>query len=195
MPAYAANRVALVIEDGAYQNVPLLPNPSNDAIDISAALQRVASQVKLLTNVSYGGTRRALIDFSRQAQGAEIAVIYFAGHRMIPVDAQLEADVNVLNEAIGLQSMTCVVSNTTKLGLVILDACRSNPFISKMRSMNVSYAMDEPSDNILLAYAARDAPRPRMVSVETAPSHNPCSRTSRCPASKSGFCSQPCATS
>jgi len=168
--APTGSRVALVIGNSTYQNAPLLPNPSRDATDISAALQRLSFQVKLLTNVTYDGMRRGLIDFSRQAQGAEIAFIYFAGHGMeiggenwlIPVDAQLETDVNVANETIGLQSMTRAVSNTTRLGLVVLDACRSNPFIPKMHTTNVTRAVDrgfsrvEPSENVLVAYAARD---------------------------------------
>jgi len=170
MPASAGNRVALVIGNSAYQNAPLLSNPGNDASDIAAALQRLSFQVKLLNNATYDGMRRALIDFSRQAQGAEIAFVYFAGHGMeiggenwlIPVDAQLETDVNVANEAIGLQSMTRAVSNTSRLGLVVLDACRSNPFVPKMKTTNVSRAVDrgfsrvEPTDNVLVAYSARD---------------------------------------
>ncbi|WP_454620412.1 caspase family protein [Bradyrhizobium cenepequi] len=170
MPAYAGDRVALVIGNGSYQHAPLLANPSNDASDISVALERLSFKVTLLINGSYDGTRRALIDFGRRAQGAEIAIIYFAGHGiqiggenwLIPIDAQLETDINVANEAISLQSMARAVSNTSKLGLVILDACRTNPFIPKMRSTNMSRAVDrgfsrvEPSDNVLIAYAARD---------------------------------------
>src|ERR1700731_4436455 len=111
--------------------------------------------------------RRALIAFGQQARGAEIAVIFFAGHGiqiggenwLIPVDAQLATDLNVANETIGLQSLTRAVSNTTKPGPVMVDACRSNPFLPKMQSTNLSRAVErgfmrvEPSDNVLVAYA------------------------------------------
>jgi hypothetical protein len=170
MPANAGTRVALVIGNSAYQNVPFLPNPVNDANDLSTSLKRLDFDVKTLTNARYDDMRRALIEFGQQARGAEIAVIFFAGHGiqiggdnwLIPVDAQLATDLNVANETIGLQSLTRAVSNTTKLGLVMLDACRSNPFLPKMQSTNLSRAVDrgfsrvEPSDNVLVAYAARD---------------------------------------
>jgi hypothetical protein len=170
IPANAATRVALVIGNSAYQNVPFLPNPVNDASDLSASLKRLSFDVRTLTNARYDDMRRALIDFGQQARGAEIAVIFFAGHGiqiggenwLIPVDAQLATDLNVANETIGLQSLTRAVSNTTKLGLVMLDACRSNPFLPKMQSTNLSRAVErgfmrvEPSDNVLVAYAARD---------------------------------------
>lgn len=170
VPANAGTRVALVIGNSAYQNVPFLPNPVNDANDLSASLKRLDFDVRTLTNAHYDEMRRALIDFGQQARGTEIALIFFAGHGiqiggenwLVPVEAQLATDLNVANETIGLQSLTRAVSNTSKLGLVILDACRSNPFLPKMQSTNLSRAVErgfsrvEPSDNVLVAYAARD---------------------------------------
>src|SRR5882672_10084036 len=114
--------------------------------------------------------RRALISFGQQARGAEFALIFFAGHGMeiggenwlIPIDAQLTTDLDVSSESIGLQTLTRAVSNTTKLGLIILDACRSNPFLPKMQRTNLTRAVDrgfarvEPNENILVAYSARD---------------------------------------
>ena len=170
MPAGAATRVALVIGNSVYQHVPLLPNPVNDAADLSASLKRLDFDVRTVTNARYDDMRRALIDFSQKASGAEIAVIFFAGHGvqidgenwLIPVDAQLATDLNVANETIGLQSLTRAVSSTSRLGLVVLDACRNNPFLPKMQGKKLSRAVDrgfsrvEPSDNVLVAYAARD---------------------------------------
>lgn len=168
--AFAASRVALVIGNGAYQNVPLLPNPVNDAMDLTASLTRLGFSVKMLANTKYDEMRRALVEFGEQARGAEIALVFFAGHGiqmggenwLIPIDARLATDLNVANETIGLQSLTRAVSNTSKLGLVILDACRTNPFLPKMQTTNVSRAVErgfsrvEPSDNVLIAYSARD---------------------------------------
>jgi hypothetical protein len=168
--ANAESRVALVIGNSAYKNAPFLPNPINDATDVSASLQRLGYTVKTLTNANYDDMRRALIDFGRQARGVDLAVIFFAGHGiqmggenwLIPSDAQLATDLDVANEAISLQAVTRAVSTTTELGLVILDSCRINPFLSKMQSTNVSRAVErgfsrvEPSDNVLVAYSARD---------------------------------------
>jgi hypothetical protein len=167
--ANAAARVALVIGNGAYQNAPALPNPLNDATDVSASLRRLGFEVKTLQNASFDEMRRALIAFSQGARGAELAIIFFAGHGMemngenwlVPIDGQLISDLDVPNEAIGLQQFTQAVSHTSRLGLVILDACRNNPFLNKMqrvtskRDGSRGLARVEPSDNVLVAYAAR----------------------------------------
>jgi hypothetical protein len=181
--ARAQTRVALVIGNSAYQHVPLLRNPVNDATDVSASLKRLGFTVNTLINASYDEMRRALIDLGRQARGAELAVIYFAGHGiqmagdnwMIPVDAQLASDLDVANEAIGLASLTRAVSNTTRLGLVILDACRNDPFIARMqmtrmlRTVERGLSRVEPSDNVLVAYAARDGTTARDGSGRNSP--------------------------
>ena len=165
-----ARRPRVVIGNSAYQHVPFLRNPVNDANDVSASLTRLGFTVTTLINASYDEMRRALIDLGRQGRGAELAVIYFAGHGiqmagdnwMIPVDAQLASDLDVANEAIGLASLTRAVSNTTRLGLVILDACRNDPFLTRMqmtrmlRTVERGLSRVEPSDNVLVAYAARD---------------------------------------
>jgi len=181
--ARAGTRVAFVIGNSAYQNGPLLPNPVNDAHDVSASLRRLGFTVNTLINAKFDDMRRALIEFTRQARGAELAVIFFAGHGiqmggenwLIPIDAQLASDLDVANEAIGLQSMTRAVSNTTRLGLVILDACRNNPFLPGMQITNVSRAVErglsrvEPSDNVLVAYSARDGTTARDGSGRNSP--------------------------
>ena len=100
-----------------------------------------------------------------------MAAVYFAGHGMeisgenwlIPVDAELKRETDAANEAVSLRSVMLQVSNTTSLGLVILDACRNNPFAAKMhRSLALRAAHRrglgpiEPVGNVLVAYAARD---------------------------------------
>lgn len=168
--ASGGRRVSLVIGNGQYENVAFLANPINDATDLSAALRRLNFSTKTIINAKYDDMRRALIDFGRDALGADLAVVFFAGHGiemggenwLIPVDARLTSDLDVSNEAIGLQAVVRAVSNTTKLGLVVLDACRSNPFVPRMRTTSLTRAVDrgfsriEPSDNVLVAYAARD---------------------------------------
>ncbi|MBR0721311.1 caspase family protein [Bradyrhizobium manausense] len=169
--ATESRRVALVIGNGAYRNVPTLTNPPNDASDIAAALSRLGFTVALATNAGFDDMRRRLIAFGRDAAGADMAAVYFAGHGMeingenwlIPIDAELKRDTDAANEAINLQSVMLQVSNTTSLGLVILDACRNNPFAARMnRSMATRAAPTsglgriEPVGNVLVAYAARD---------------------------------------
>ena len=171
-PALAdGKRVALVIGNSTYRNVPTLPNPANDAADIAAALNRLGFAVTLLTNASFDQMRRGLIALGRDAAGADMAAVFFAGHGMeisgenwlIPVDAELKKDTDAANEAVSLRSVILQVSNTTSLGLVILDACRNNPFVAKMsRSLALRAVIGgglgriEPVGNVLVAYAARD---------------------------------------
>ncbi|TWA99873.1 caspase family protein [Bradyrhizobium stylosanthis] len=169
--AAEGRRVALVIGNGAYRNVPVLLNPPNDASDIAAALKRLGFTVSLATNASFDEMRRGLIALGREAAGADMAAVYFAGHGMeingenwlIPVDAELKRDTDAANEAINLHSVMSQVSNTTSLGLVILDACRDNPFAARMKRSIATRAATtgglgriEPVGNVLVAYAARD---------------------------------------
>ena len=171
-PASAdGKRVALVVGNSAYRNVPELPNPANDAGDVAAALNRLGFSVTLIANASFEEMRRGLIALGREAAGADMAVMYFAGHGMemsgenwlIPIDAELKKDIDAENEAISLRSVMLHVSNTTSLGLVVLDACRNNPFAAKMhRALALRAATAgglgriEPVGNVLVAYAARD---------------------------------------
>lgn len=169
--AAEGKRVALVIGNGAYRNVPALQNPPSDARDIAAALRRLGFAVDLITNAGFDDMRRALIALGREAAGADMATVYFAGHGMeisgenwlIPTDAELKRDTDAANEAVSMQSVMLQVSSTTSLGLVILDACRNNPFAARMsRSMatraspRAGLGRIEPVGNVLVAYAARD---------------------------------------
>ncbi|WJR81281.1 caspase family protein [Bradyrhizobium sp. NP1] len=171
-PAAAdGKRVALVIGNSAYRNVPALPNPQNDAGNVAAAFKRLGFAVTFITNASFDDLRRSLIALGRDADGADMAAVYFAGHGMeisgenwlIPVDAELKKDTDAESEAISLRSVILQVSNTTSLGLVILDACRNNPFAAKMNRSLALRAISggglgriEPVGNVLVAYAARD---------------------------------------
>ena len=115
-------------------------------------------------------TRRALRDFADRARDADIAVIYYAGHGievdgsnyLIPVDARLERDTDVYDEAFSLDRILIAVEPARKLRLVILDACRDNPFAKSMkrtvasRAIGQGLAKVEPtSPNVLIAYSAK----------------------------------------
>src|SRR5579859_5407637 len=168
--AHADKRVALVIGNSGYQSVPRLINPTNDAAAVGAALQRLGFTVKSETDVVFDAMRRALKDFAGMSAGADIAVIYFAGHGMeiggdnylVPTDAKLATDVDVPYEAIPLSLALGAVEGARGTRLIILDACRNNPFIAKMqvgaksRSIDRGLARIEPQVGTLVAYSAKE---------------------------------------
>ena len=169
--AYAEKRVALVIGNAAYHNTTRLNNPTRDSKDVASALRRLDFDVTEYHDVDFIGMRKAMKKFGRTARNADMAVLYFAGHGMevggenwlIPVDADLLSDDEMEDEAIGLSYVMGKLRGASKLGLVILDACRNDPFSSKMRrasgitrSVNRGFARVEPEGNILVAYAARE---------------------------------------
>jgi len=170
-PALAEKRVALVLGNSAYQNVPPLSNPVNDAALMADTLKRAGfDTVDFRQNLSALETRRVLRDFADKANSADIAVIYYAGHGievdgsnyLIPVDARLERDNDVYDEAFSLDRVLVSVESAKKLRLVILDACRDNPFAQTMkktlatRSVGRGLAKVEPAGpNTLIAYSAK----------------------------------------
>jgi uncharacterized caspase-like protein len=134
IPGLAQSRVALVIGNSAYKNVAVLRNPAADARDVAASLGRLGFVVTPLYDAGFEQMRRALIDFGRRARGAKVAVVYFGNENwLIPTDAELASDTGAENEAVSLHSVMLQVASATQLGLVILDACRNNPFAAKMR--------------------------------------------------------------
>src|SRR5438045_4073630 len=80
--AQAERRVALVIGNGAYQNVPKLPNPPRDAGLIGDALKQAGFEVTLASDLDHEGLVKALRSFGKAADGADWAVVYYAGHGM-----------------------------------------------------------------------------------------------------------------
>ncbi|MBV9461137.1 MAG: caspase family protein, partial [Bradyrhizobium sp.] len=170
-PALADKRVALVLGNSAYQNVPPLANPVNDAALMADTFKKAGFDlVELKQNLTVQETRRELRDFADKSSDADIAVIYYAGHGievdgsnyLIPVDARLERDNDVYDEAFSLDRILVTVEPARRLRLVILDACRDNPFAQKMkktlatRAIGRGLAKVEPaSPNTLIAYSAK----------------------------------------
>ena len=165
----AAKRVALVIGNAVYAHAPRLANPLNDAGDIGAALGRLGYAVTKLENADREALWRGLQEFTDTASGAEAAVVFYAGHGievdkrnfLVPVDAQLKSDRTVEFETVPLDLVARAVEGASGLGLVILDACRDNPFAAAMqraganRSIGRGLARVEPAGEMLIAYAAR----------------------------------------
>lgn len=170
-PAFAAKRVALVVGNSAYQNVARLSNPANDAAAVAATFKDAGFDVvDLRRDLKITEMRRALRDFADQSRDADVAVIYYAGHGieiegtnyLIPVDATLERDTDAYDEAFSLDRVLVTIEPAKQLRLVILDACRDNPFAKIMKRTIASRAIGhglakvEPtSPNTLIAYAAK----------------------------------------
>ncbi|MHC2336543.1 caspase family protein [Bradyrhizobium sp. USDA 4454] len=170
-PASAGNRVALIIGNSAYKNAAPLLNPVNDAQMVETSLKDAGFDVvQTRLDLQAAEMRRALRDFADQSRDADVAVVYYAGHGieiegtnyLIPVDATLERDTDVYDEAFSLERVLLAVEPARQLRLVILDACRNNPFSDKMkrtvgsRAISRGLARIEPaSSNTLVAFAAK----------------------------------------
>lgn len=167
----AEKRVALVIGNSDYQNVARLANPANDAAVMAATFKNAKFDVVESRNdLSAIAMRRALRDFADKARDADIAVVYYAGHGievdgnnyLIPIDAQLDRDTDVYDETFALDRILVAVEPAKQLRLVILDACRDNPFSKTMkrtvgsRAIGRGLAKVEPSSpNTMIAFAAK----------------------------------------
>jgi tetratricopeptide (TPR) repeat protein len=170
-PSASGRRVALVIGNASYAVVPALPNPRRDAEAVAAGLRGVGFQsVTVINDASRDAMVKALSAFGREADNADWALVYYAGHgievgganHLIPVDARLASDRDVSAEAISLDQIMGYVEGARKLRMVLLDACRENPFIAKMarrdasRSVGRGLARVEPEGGTLVAFAAKD---------------------------------------
>lgn len=168
LEALAAARVALVIGNGAYEHAALLPNPGRDAAAVGNALERLGFAVIRVEDAGFDAMRRGFENFSRKASAAEVAVVFYAGHGievdgtnfLIPVDAALASDREVGFQTIPLDLVMLSVEGASRFGLVILDACRNNPFANRMRRAGATRAIGrglakvEPAGGALVAYAA-----------------------------------------
>jgi tetratricopeptide (TPR) repeat protein len=141
--AAQGRRVALVIGNSAYEKVPALANPTKDATVVATALRNIGfNTVTLAIDASHEKIIAALRAFAEQADKADWAVVYYAGHGMemngqnylIPVDAVLKTDRDVQFEAIPLEQVMGSIDGARKLKLVILDACRDNPFAPQIKA-------------------------------------------------------------
>jgi uncharacterized caspase-like protein len=151
-PAFAEKRVALVLGNSAYQNVAPLANPVNDGAVMAATLKDAGFDiVDYRRDLPAAETRRAVRDFADSARDADIAVVYYPGHGiemeganyLIPVDARLERDTDVYDEAFSLDRILIAVEPVRKLRLIILDACRDNPFAKSMKRTVASRAIGQ----------------------------------------------------
>lgn len=163
-------RVALVIGNGAYRNVHALPNPPRDSKLIAGVLRDVGFQtVMTATDLTRDKFFQTLQAFAAEAEKADWAVVYYAGHGfeiggvnyLVPIDARLSADKDAETEAVALEQVVAAVGAARKLRLVMLDACRDNPFAPTMKQtlslklVDKGFSNIEPGVGFMVVYAAK----------------------------------------
>ena len=184
-PAAAEKRVALVIGNSSYQNVPRLDNPRNDAALMAETLSAlgftlIGSRAQL--DLDKPAMDLAVQTFGRQVQGADVALFYYAGHGvqvsgsnyLVPVTAnptrEADVDFQMVDVNLVLRQMQ---GSGTRLNMVILDACRNNPFGARgLRASDGGLAQMRAPEGTLISYATQ----PGNVALDGADGHSPYTR-------------------
>jgi uncharacterized caspase-like protein len=167
--AQADKRVAFVVGNGTYKNVAQLPNPPVDAKAMAGVLRNVGFDVVEGTNLTRDTMTQKLLEFGKRAQGADVAVFFYAGHGiaisgtnyLLPIDADIKSEMDVkLGAAINIDLTLDQTMGDAKVKLVFLDACRDNPFAAKIkatatRSVSVQQGLAEmkSGEGTLIAFA------------------------------------------
>jgi hypothetical protein len=166
--ALAENRIALVIGNANYATVTALPNPANDARAMAKFLSTAGFQVLQAPDLSQTEMRRTIGDFASMVtdKGPDtVALVFYAGHGLqvdgenylVPVDAKIQREADVPLQAVRLADlMNALASVPSKTRIVILDACRNNPFSDINKTTGRGLAIV-------------DAPTGSLVSYSTAP--------------------------
>lgn len=157
-------RVALVIGNAAYQSAPALRNPVNDARAISNALNVLDFEVIEVTNATQKEMLRAVTAFGSKLDADTVALFFYAGHGLqvkgknyiIPVDAQIKSESAVFSESVSMNTVLEQI-NVSTVSIVILDACRNNPFERSFRKIGGG------------GLAQMDAPKGSFIAYATAP--------------------------
>ncbi len=166
--ALAENRIALVIGNSNYTSVTALPNPANDAKAMTNFLSSAGFQVVQAPDLTQSDMRRTIADFAKTVsdKGPDtVALVFYAGHGLqvdgenflVPVDARIEREADVPLQATRLADLMNALSSVpSKSRIVILDACRNNPFSAINKTAGRGLAIV-------------DAPNGSIVSYSTAP--------------------------
>ena len=149
--AFADKRVAFVVGNAAYKNVPQLPNPAIDSKAMARVLRNVGFDVVEGSNLTRDAMTAKLLEFGKKSEGADIAVFFYAGHGiavnginyLLPIDADLKSEMDVkLGAAINVDLTLDQTMSDAKVKLVFLDACRDNPFAAKIRSAKATRSVN-----------------------------------------------------
>jgi hypothetical protein len=170
-PAFADNRVALVIGNGAYARVPHLANPVHDAEDVAAALRRSGFEIIVATDLDKAGMDEVMIKFARAARTADVAMFYYTGHALqfgginylVPVDAQLSDEAD-LHRMVRVDDVIADMQPAKNLRILVLDSCRDNPLAEQMKrsigstrsaSIGRGLAKIDSPEGMIIAYATQ----------------------------------------
>jgi hypothetical protein len=169
--AFATRRVALIIGNAKYEHAGVLANTLNDAHAVASLLNQAKFDVvEEHDDLSVVAMKRVVRDFAATARNADISVIYYSGHGieaagvnyLIPVDARLANAFDVEDETVQLDRLLWATSNVKALSLIILDACRENPFLHSVGGAPVTRGIgghvigqQATTANTLIAYAAK----------------------------------------
>jgi hypothetical protein len=149
--AFADKRVAFVVGNAAYKNVPQLPNPAIDSKAMARVLRNVGFDVVEGANLTRDAMTEKLLEFGKKSEGADVAVFFYAGHGiavngvnyLLPIDADLKSEMDVkLGAAINVDVTLDQTMADAKVKLVFLDACRDNPFAAKIRSAKATRSVN-----------------------------------------------------
>jgi hypothetical protein len=152
--ALADKRVAFVVGNAAYKNVPQLPNPAIDAKSMARVLRNVGFEVVEGANLTRDAMTAKLLEFGKKSEGADVALFFYAGHGiavngtnyLLPVDADLKSEMDVkLGAAINVDLTLEQTMADAKVKLVFLDACRDNPFAARIRSAKATRSVNVAS--------------------------------------------------
>ena len=178
-PALAQTRLALVIGNSSYRSVTQLPNPVNDAKAVADELRSASFDVTQALDVGQADMRRAIKDFAAKvaAKGSDtVALVYYAGHGvqvdgenfLVPVDAKIQGEADIPRESVRLADvMNALAAAPSKMRIVILDACRNNPFATTKQTRGLAI-VDAPTGSIV-AYSTA----PGTEATDGAGSHSP----------------------
>ena len=142
LPAATEQRIALVIGNSTYSSAPL-KNPVNDATDVAATLKSLGFNVILKTNATKREMGSAVEEFGKRLKGQDVGLFYYAGHGvqlsganyLIPVSAKINEETDIEYEAIDAGRILATMYNAkSRVNIVILDACRDNPYVRSFRS-------------------------------------------------------------
>jgi len=158
----STRRLALVIGNGAYTNAPPLKNPPNDARDMAATLKQLGFEVAIGINLDQRAMKRLIRDFGQTLKAGGSGLFYYAGHGvqsrgrnyLIPVDADIQSEAEVEDAGVDVNLLLSYLDEAQNgLNIVILDACRNNPFSRGFRSVSSGLAQVDAPTGTLIAYS------------------------------------------
>ncbi|HVS81849.1 MAG TPA: caspase domain-containing protein [Pyrinomonadaceae bacterium] len=155
-------RVALVIGNGSYTNAPPLKNPPNDARDMAATLKQLGFTVASAIDADQRTMKRLIREFGQQLKSGGQGLFYYAGHGvqlrgrnyLIPANAEIMSETDVEDQGVDISLVLGLMDEAANgLNIVILDACRNNPFARSFRSAGSGLAQVDAPTGTLIAYA------------------------------------------